>query len=92
MLLGLAVLAIGALWQTSGSRQIQDSSAGEIVALIGETAPPPIAPSVAATPLPGHATAPDPNLLAGDAARQAIYDAGARPGEFVTPPNVSIAH
>jgi hypothetical protein len=44
---------------------------------------------VAAIP---HTTAPDPRVLASDPARQAAYDAGAQPGEFVTPPTVSIEH
>jgi len=40
----------------------------------------------------GHARPPDPAALREAPARQAAYDAEARPGEFVTPPNVSIEH
>lgn len=54
------------------------------------------APGVAASPVPssglGHAQPPDPEALRDAPHRQAVYDAEARPGEFVTPPNVSIEH
>jgi hypothetical protein len=39
-----------------------------------------------------HTTAPDPRVLASDPAKQATYDTAARPGEFVTPPIVSVEH
>lgn len=40
----------------------------------------------------GHEQAPDPETLRDAPHRQAVYDAEAQPGEFVTPPNVSIEH
>ena len=40
----------------------------------------------------GHARPPDPATLRDAPERQAAYDAEAKPGEFVTPPNVSIEH
>ncbi len=52
--------------------------------------------AVAASPAPrsglGHASPPDPEALRDAPHRQAVYDAEAKPGEFVTPPNVSIEH
>jgi hypothetical protein len=39
-----------------------------------------------------HARAPNPGSLRNAPGRQAAYDAEAKPGEFVTPPNVSIEH
>lgn len=54
------------------------------------------APGVAGSPVPssglGHAQPPDPETLRDAPGRQAVYDAEAKPGEFVTPPNVSIEH
>ena len=54
------------------------------------------APGVAASPVPrsglSHVGPPDPDALRDAPHRQAIYDAEARQGEFVTPPNVSIEH
>lgn len=50
----------------------------------------PVAPS--ALPPTPHSTAPHPDTLANDVATQARYDAEAKPGDFVTPPSVSIAH
>jgi hypothetical protein len=51
---------------------------------------------VHASPAPAtgmsHARAPNPGSLRNAPGRQAAYDAEAKPGEFVTPPNVSIEH
>lgn len=53
-------------------------------------------PGVTASPVPssglGHSRPPDPEALRDAPQRQAVYDAEAKPGEFVTPPSVSIEH
>ena len=53
-------------------------------------------PGVTASPVPssglGHSRPPDPEALRDAPGRQATYDAEAKPGEFVTPPSVSIEH
>ena len=53
---------------------------------------PPLQPEQVPVSVIPHTTAPDPRVLASDPARQATYDTAARPGEFVTPPNVSVEH
>lgn len=50
------------------------------------------AKSSSANSLRSLGTAPDPEVLRGDAELQAAYDSGARPGDFVTPPAVSVDH
>jgi hypothetical protein len=40
----------------------------------------------------GHEEPPDPQALRNAPNRQAVYDAEAKPGQFVTPPNVSVEH
>ena len=39
-----------------------------------------------------HEEPPDPEVLRNAPRRQAIFDAEAKPGEFVTPPIVSVEH
>lgn len=39
-----------------------------------------------------HAKPPDPDQLRDYGQAQAVYDAEAKPGGFVTPPSVSVAH
>ena len=55
-----------------------------------------VVPHVTPSPAPrsglGHAQPPDPEALRDAPGRQATYDAEAKPGEFVTPPHVSIEH
>jgi hypothetical protein len=53
----------------------------------------PATPAAALDPqLHSHAKPPPPAALADNVAAQATYDAQATPGDFVTPPSVSIAH
>lgn len=54
-------------------------------------APAPVLGTPAMEP-PTNDRAPDPRWLAGRPDRQAVFDDAAKPGEFVTPPKVSIEH
>lgn len=90
-LLGLVLVL--SIWAATGSEQLRgESVASNAVVLpdagnIGQR-PTPTLP----TPIPGNEAPPNSALLAGNAAKQAAYDAEAEPGEFVTPPNISIEH
>lgn len=59
-------------------------------------APDALVPTVLPTAAPmsglSHMVPPEPELLRGAPSRQATYDAEAEPGDFVTPPNVSVEH
>lgn len=90
VLLGAASAGIWALRQGGPSL----SSPG--VVTIGPPAAISAPPAIVASPSPrsglSHARAPTSEALRDAPERQAAYDAEARPGEFVTPPNVSIEH
>ena len=93
----LALLAVAlaglAIWllQPTPSRQ----RVPQLIAVNAPMASDP-APVIAATGQPRsgltHARPPEPAVLRDAPARQALYDAEAKPGEFVTAPNVSEPH
>ena len=58
------------------------------------TAPEPrvTSPATLAATLRASRSAPSPELLRNNPQAQAAYDASARPGDFVTPPSVSVEH
>lgn len=98
-LAGLAALiaAAGALWLVD--RETEPAEQVESLVKLSESRSPTVPPLAAATPwsepgaaLPSHREPPPPGALANNAARQAAYDAEAKPGDFVTPPIVSIEH
>lgn len=90
---GLAVLAGLAAW---GLRPGPDAASQAHSVTLPRAAGASTAPAVAASPPPasglGHGRPPDPEALRDAPHRQAVYDAEAKPGEFVTPPSVSIEH
>lgn len=94
---GLGVAAIGAIAiALSEGGTPSSSAAGPQPIVLPTSSPEGPAFGILSSPAPvsglGHAQAPDPEALRNAPTRQATYDAEARPGEFVTPPNVSIEH
>ena len=89
----LGAVALAAAWALREPLPAEDAARRVALPAMAEA---PAAPTVVASPALssglGHARPPDPEALREAPARQAAYDAEARPGEFVTPPNVSIAH
>jgi hypothetical protein len=93
--LGVAAIATIAIVLIQGETP-SVSAAGSQPIVLPRNSPEGPARLVFSSPAPvsglGHAQAPDPEALRDAPARQATYDAEAKPGEFVTPPNVSIEH
>ena len=89
---GLAGALMALAWPPSGST----GRAPSTVQLPGSRATAATPLAIRASPAPmsglGHDGPPDPEALRNAPARQAAYDAEAKPGEFVTPPNVSVEH
>lgn len=88
---GALALAAALAWFAAPSGSIRDEAGPIILPEPAAQAPP---AAVAASPEPtsglNHAAPPAHETLRDAPARQALYDAEAQPGEFVTPPNVSI--
>lgn len=95
--LAAAIGAVGTLWLVD--READPAAQVETPVRLSDTRPAELAPLAAPTPLGdrggtllSHREPPPASALANDPARQAAYDAEAKPGEFVTPPNISIEH
>lgn len=60
----------------------------------GTSSPQPVAtsPATLGATLRASETPPSPDLLRDNPQAQAAYDASAKPGDFVTPPSVSVEH
>ena len=92
----IATATGGLWWLAGGSARIGERA--DAVLLPGATAPlliqraQPIPSTTSGLARLSHRVAPNPEALANDARAQAAYDAAAQPGDFVTPPQVSIAH
>lgn len=95
-LAALALVAAGlslAFW----GLQREDAKTVPVTTIALEAVQPATAdPVIISTGVPrsnlSHAVAPTPSDLSDAPSRQAIYDAEANPGDFVTPPNVSVGH
>ena len=90
-LLGLLMLVFG-LWLGPAEKLGMAANPIKVIA----TPEASFSPVVHATGVPqsylSHTLSPDADVLRNAPDRQAIYDAEAIPGQFVTPPNVSEAH
>lgn len=89
-LLAGVLLAIWALRPVA--REERSAAAVTLQARPVAATEPTVFPTGVQTSKLGHEEPPDPEVLRNAPHRQAIYDAEARPGDFVTPPNVSIEH
>jgi hypothetical protein len=89
------LLAAGAVFLARNfSDEPSASGHGEVKLPVGDRFSPEraILPTSDAQSSTRHDIAPAPDRFLGAPHRQAIYDAEAKPGEFVTPPNVSVEH
>lgn len=94
---GLGVAAIGAIAIALSEGGAPSRSAAGPQPIMVRTSSPEVPDfRILSSPAPasglGHAQPPNPETLRDAPGRQAVYDAEAKPGEFVTPPNVSIEH
>lgn len=92
----VAGVAVVILWTAAGGQLAQPSTAVALPAAnFGDGAAPiPLAtsPAALAATLRAQDSPPSPELLRDNRVGQAAYDASARPGDFVTPPSVSVEH
>ena len=96
----VAVCALALIWIASRLAGESPSALSIPVANGAQPLPPetvtalsrPSAADTAASDLRSSRQPPPPDALAGNAELQAAYDASAKPGEFVTPPQVSVPH
>lgn len=89
----MTALGFVVLWDRS-ERSVRESRPFVQVRQAGGALPAPTVILESSAPASGlsHGVPPDPASLRDAPHRQSIYDAEAKPGSFVTPPNVSIEH
>lgn len=96
---GLIVFGLAAALLQIGGDAMPESGESETLVSLPGTIPSSDQEGVRPTPTPAtgrsglrHDVAPDPALFREYRQLQTVYDQEAKPGEFVTPPSVSVEH